>query len=64
MDELITCGDTEIAAANIRIAVGRLNRIVHPDNVTGFAVQFEVRAKPYICNSSAVFFTDFEQGDK
>jgi hypothetical protein len=42
LSELITCGDTEIAAANIRIAIGRLGRMVASSSVTGFQNQFEV----------------------
>ena len=37
-----TCGDTEIAAANIKIAIGKLTRATQPGNVTGFGAQFEV----------------------
>jgi hypothetical protein len=45
LDELNTCGDTEIAAANIRIAIGKLNRTVQPNNVTGFSAQFQVNGR-------------------
>ena len=48
-----TCGDTEIAAANIRIAIGELTRTTQPGNVTGFGAQFEVTitclACPLVC---------------
>ena len=40
--ELITCGDTEIAAANMRIVIGKLRRMVPSMSVTGFQQQFEV----------------------
>ena len=42
LDELITCGETEIAAANMRIVIGKLSRLVPTRNVTGFQAQFEV----------------------
>lgn len=43
LDELITCGETEIAAANMRIVNGKLSRLVPQKKVTGYQVQFEVR---------------------
>jgi hypothetical protein len=49
LDELNTCGDTEIAAANIRIAIGRLSRRVQPGGVTGFSAQFQVSSTVCIC---------------
>ena len=39
---MITCGETEIAAANVRIVIGRLSRTV-VGGITGFAAQYEVR---------------------
>ena len=39
LDELITCGDTEIVAANMRIAIGRLSRTVPGQAITGFQAQ-------------------------
>ena len=42
LDELITCGETEIAAANIRIVIGKNSRTVEGKNITGFQKQFEV----------------------
>ena len=57
LDELTTCGDTEVAAANIRIAIRRLSRATratpHAGNVTGFGAQFEVMCvfvHMYVCN--------------
>ncbi len=45
MDELLTCGDTEIAAANIRIVIGRLSRPAKEGSeMTGFQKQYEVRS--------------------
>ena len=45
LDELITCGETEVAAANMRIAIGRLGRTVSPSGATGFHHQYEVKWK-------------------
>ena len=43
LDELLTCGDTEVAAANMRIAIGRLSRpIEEGSEVSGFQKQYEV----------------------
>ena len=42
LDELITCGETEIAAANIRIVIGKLKRNIDHNNTTGFQAQYEV----------------------
>ncbi len=44
MDELINDGDTEIAAVNMRITIGRLCRTVEGrENISGFQKQFEVQ---------------------
>ena len=40
LNELILCGDTEITAANMRIAINRLNRT--KDGETGYSKQFNV----------------------
>ena len=42
LDELITCGETEIAAANMRIVIGRLGRTLPSRDITGFHQQYEV----------------------
>ena len=42
LDELHNCGETEISAENMRIAIGRLARRVHGSGVTGFEKQYEV----------------------
>ena len=43
MNELFTCGDTEITAVNMRINIGALNRTVEGrQNISGFQKQFEV----------------------
>ena len=44
LNELLTCGETEITAANMRIAIGRLSRTVQSGTVTGFQKQYEVRS--------------------
>ena len=45
LDELITCGETEIAAANMRIVIGRLHRTAQGKRISGFQTQFEVSWK-------------------
>ncbi len=46
MDELVTCGDTEIAAVNMRITIGKLSGTVEGrENISGFQKQFEVRRR-------------------
>ena len=43
LDELLTCGDTEVAAANMRIAIGRLSRPIEDGSeVSGFQKLYEV----------------------
>ncbi len=43
LDKLVTCGDTEIAAVNMRITIGKLSRTVEGrENISGFQKQFEV----------------------
>ncbi len=44
MNELINNEDTEIAAVNMRITIGKLNRtVVGRENISGFQKQFEVQ---------------------
>jgi len=40
--ELIICGDTEIAAPNLRIAINRLHKQAEGKVVSGFEHQFQV----------------------
>ncbi len=48
MDELVTCGDTEIAAVNMRITIGKLSGTVEGrENISGFQKQFEVRRREF-----------------
>ena len=42
LDELITCGETDIPAAGLRVKVNRLRKIVPGKGITGFAEQFQV----------------------
>ncbi len=44
MNELINNGDTEIAAVNMRITIGKLSRTVEGrENISGFQKQYEVQ---------------------
>ena len=42
LDELITCGETQIAAANMRIVIGKLAEALASRDTTGFHQQYEV----------------------
>ena len=43
LDELLTCGDTEVAAANMRIIIGELSQPAEAGSrVSGFQKQYEV----------------------
>ena len=43
LDELITCGETDIAAGNLRARVNKMHKIVPGKNMSGFSEQFQVR---------------------
>ncbi len=43
LDELVICGDTELAAVNMRITISKLSRTVKgSENISGFQKLFEV----------------------
>ena len=42
MSELVMCGDTDIAAADIRISINQMKRNITGENITGFQKQFKV----------------------
>ncbi len=42
LDELITCGETEIAAHNLNIAINQLGRIAPGKSLSGYEEQFQV----------------------
>ena len=42
LDELITCGETDIPAAGLRVKVNRLKKTIPGKGITGFAEQFQV----------------------
>ncbi|XP_064407623.1 mucin-3A-like isoform X2 [Halichondria panicea] len=42
LDELITCGDTEIAAHNLNIAINQLGRIASGKSLSGYEEQFQL----------------------
>ena len=49
LDELLTCGDTEVAAANMRIVIGKLCRPAEVgSSISGFQKQYEVSAHQYL----------------
>ena len=43
LNELITCGETDIAASNLRIVINKLSRQAEGKEISGFENQFEVR---------------------
>ena len=44
-DALITCGETEMAATDLRIRINKLYRSTEPGGMTGFQQQFQVKMK-------------------
>jgi len=42
LDELITCGETDIPAAGLRVKVNHLKKTIPGSGITGFARQFKV----------------------
>ncbi len=56
MNELINNEDTEIAAVNMRITIGVLNRtVVGRENISGFQKQFEVQVNSSWGSTSCLF---------
>ena len=49
LDELITCGETDIAAASLRVRVNRLSKTVPGKGITGFVEQFQVCVCVCVC---------------
>lgn len=45
LDELLTCGETEITAGDIRFAIRKLDKKQENSSVNGFEKQFNVRSK-------------------
>ena len=43
--ESVTCGDTEISSANLRLVLQKMSKVNPKDNATSFQTQFKVRAK-------------------
>ena len=43
MLESVTCGDTEISSANLRLMIQKLNKFNPADNATPLQTQFKVR---------------------
>ena len=43
LDDLITCGKTDISAANLKVITSQLHQIADDKQVSGFQDQFEVR---------------------
>ena len=42
LDELITCGETDISTSQLRITVNKMKEIVYSNEVSGFEEQFQV----------------------
>ena len=43
LDELITCGETDIAACNLQVVINKLSRHAEGMEISGFENQFEVK---------------------
>ena len=52
LDELITCGETDISAAGLRVKVNRLRKTIPGKGITGFAEQFQVDIKTNKCTNN------------
>ena len=50
LDELITCGETDISAAGLRVKVNRLKKTIPGKGITGFAEQFQVEMALLQCH--------------
>ena len=50
LSELVVCGETEIAAADVRIVMSQMKRRVAGDNITGFQKQFQVSHSMTVCS--------------
>ena len=42
LSELVVCGATDVAAADIRVLLNEMSEIVERDGITGFQKQFQV----------------------
>ena len=42
LEELITCGETDISAGNLRVKVNKLHKIIPSKAISGFEDQFKV----------------------
>ena len=51
LDELITCGETDIPAAGLRVKVNHLKKTIPGSGITGFARQFKVQFVLVFLNS-------------
>ena len=48
LEELITCGETDISATNLRMKVNKLYKIIPGKAISGFEEQFNVCTKACI----------------
>ena len=55
LDELITCGETDISAAGLRVKVNRLRKTIPGKGNTGFAEQFQVDIKLYLGHTNKYY---------
>lgn len=60
LDELITCGETDIPAAGLRVKVNHLKKTIPGSGITGFARQFKVQFVLIFLNSDDIGMV-FEQ---
>ena len=43
--ESVTCGDTEISSANLRLVLQKMSNVNPKDNATAFQTQFKVKIR-------------------
>ena len=56
MSELVLCGETDIAAADIRISINQMKRNITGETITGFEKQFQVLITKFTKYTISEFF--------
>ena len=48
LDELISCGETDIHVLNLKVKLGSMHKIIPSRGITGFHDQYQVRKCQYL----------------
>ena len=59
LDELITCGDTDITVQALKSKIDQMHKIIPGKGVSGFDSQFQVRGCLLVLNHNCLFFFFF-----